>query len=278
MTFVVLLLAAASLWGACGEGDAARNQQRPPPRAAAATRTPAARAAAPTELRAATPRRIGTGAWSYFGDPRAVYAGGRTFVGWTDTQGYVNVASLRRNRVLEHQRLGPRLVVDDHDSPALYVRPDGRIMVFYSEHNGRAMYYRVSARRHSISRMSPPRTIGTNRRGWGGYTYPNPVRVDGALWLMFRGADWQPDFTISVRGRWTRARTLVRGPVARKGLKDVGPGRGTAPTRSTRATATTSTAPSPRAASTTSRTRSTTRNSTAPGSGPRPAAWQLKRL
>jgi hypothetical protein len=43
---------------------------------------------------------------------------------------------------------------------------------------------------------------------------------------MFRGADWQPDFTIYRRGSWTRAQTLVRGPVARdRNLKAVGPGR-----------------------------------------------------
>jgi hypothetical protein len=74
--------------------------------------------------------------------------------------------------------------------------------------------------------MSSPRAIPTNRPGWWGYTYPNPLRVDGRLWLLFRGADWQPDFTIRARGGWTRARTLVRGPVATdRRLKEVGPGR-----------------------------------------------------
>jgi hypothetical protein len=188
------------------------------------TRTPGASAV--QRLRAAAPRRLGTGAWSYFGDPRAVYAGGRTFVGWTDTRGYTVLVALRGTRLVERVRLGPQLVVDDHNNPALHVRPDGRIMVFYSQHNGGRLYYRISRHPHSIARMSPARAIRTNRRGWWGYTYPNPMRVDGRLWLMFRGADWQPDFTILARGRWTRAQTLVRGPVARdRRLKEVGPGR-----------------------------------------------------
>ena len=159
-------------------------------------------------------RPIGTGAWSYFGDPRAVYAGGRTFIGWADTQGYTHVAALDRNRIVEHQRLGPPLSVDDHNNPSLYVREDGRIMVFYSAHNGKTMYYRVSERPRSIARFSEPRAIGTNTGGPLGYTYPNPLRVDGRLWLVFRGANWQPSYTIQGDG-WSKARTLVRGPVSR---------------------------------------------------------------
>ncbi len=159
-------------------------------------------------------RPIGTGAWSYFGDPRAVHAGGRTFIGWADTQGYTHVAALDRNRVVEHRRLGPRLSVDDHNNPSLYVRRDGRIMVFYSSHNGGQMNYRVSARPYSIASLPKARTIGTNTAGRWGYTYPNPLRADGRLWLLFRGANWQPNYTIR-GGRWTSARTLVRGPRSR---------------------------------------------------------------
>ena len=159
-------------------------------------------------------RPIGTGAWSYFGDPRAVHVGGRTFVGWADTQGYTHVMALDHNRVIEHQRLGPPLSIDDHNNPSLYVRGDGRIMVFYSAHNGKTMYYRVSERPRSISRFSAPRAIGVNTRGPLGYTYPNPLRVDGRLWLVFRGANWQPSYTIQ-GDRWSPARTLVRGPVSR---------------------------------------------------------------
>ena len=48
-----------------------------------------------------------------------------------------------------------------------------------------------------------------------GYTYPNPLRVDGRLWLLFRGGNWQPSYTIQ-GDRWSSARTLVRGPRYRK--------------------------------------------------------------
>ena len=168
---------------------------------------------APSGASAAT-HSIGSGAWSYFGDPRAVHAGGRTFVGWADQKGYTHVVALDRNRLIAHRRLTPRLTIDDHNNPSLYVRTDGRIMVFYSAHNGPQMFYRVSTKPYSIARFSKAYRIGTNTPGGWGYTYPNPLRADGRLWLLFRGANWQPSYTI--RGaRWSRAQTLVRGPLSR---------------------------------------------------------------
>jgi hypothetical protein len=132
---------------------------------------------------------------------------------------------LRRDRLLDHVHVGPRLVVDDRNNPSLYVRPDGRVMVFYSEHNGKHLYYRTSAQPYSIRRMSRAHTIATNRRGWWGYTYPNPVRVDGHLWLMFRGADWQPDFTVNRGGQWTPARNSTRRDSHLERSPDRAPGR-----------------------------------------------------
>ena len=76
------------------------------------------------------------------------------------------------------------------------MRRDGRIMVFYSAHNGGRMFYRVSARPYSIASLSKARTLGTNTAGRWGYTYPNPLRADGRLWLLFRGVNWQPNYTI----------------------------------------------------------------------------------
>ena len=38
---------------------------------------------------------LGAGAWSYFGDPRAIYHDGHTFTGWISTTGNVWVAAPR---------------------------------------------------------------------------------------------------------------------------------------------------------------------------------------
>ena len=77
----------------------------------------------------AAERPIGDGAWSWFGDPRAVTHDGRTYVGWVDHEGDVKVSSYdhatgeRVTAVLQ-----ARLNQDDHANPSLHVRPDGRLV------------------------------------------------------------------------------------------------------------------------------------------------------
>ena len=154
---------------------------------------------------------LGRGGWSYFGDPRAVHANGRTFVGWTDDDGLTRVAAVEAGEVVEQQELGPRLSRDDHNNPSLHIEPDGRITVFYSDHQGPRMYYRTSRDPYSVGSFTEARTLPTNTRGTHGFTYPNPVNVQGRMWFFFRGGDFQPNYTVRGSG-WSRARTLVRGP------------------------------------------------------------------
>ena len=40
-------------------------------------------------------KELGAGAWSYFGDPRAIARNGHTFTGWISTTGNVWVAHIR---------------------------------------------------------------------------------------------------------------------------------------------------------------------------------------
>ncbi len=74
---------------------------------------------------------LGPGAWSYFGDPRAVHVGGRTFVGYTDTDGYIRLSELEDGHLVRQRRLGPQMRVDDHRNPSIYVEPDGRLTFYY---------------------------------------------------------------------------------------------------------------------------------------------------
>ena len=39
-------------------------------------------------------KELGAGAWSYFGDPRAISHDGHTFTGWVSTVGHIWVARL----------------------------------------------------------------------------------------------------------------------------------------------------------------------------------------
>ena len=72
---------------------------------------------------------------------------GRTYVGWVDQEGDIKVSSYdhasgeRVTAVLQ-----ARLQQDDHANPSIQVRPDGRLVVYYSAHVGPAMQFRVSPR------------------------------------------------------------------------------------------------------------------------------------
>ena len=112
------------------------------------------------------------GAWSWFEDERAIVdvAGGKLLVssvasadgtGGVTRQGNVEVVAydLATGHV-ERAVLHPHLQADDHDSAALYVRPDGRYVAMYSKHATDSLSrWRVS------SRPAMPRT-GSRKRPW----------------------------------------------------------------------------------------------------------------
>ena len=91
------------------------------------------------------------------------------------------------------------------------VRPDRRLVAFYSRHAGQ-MHYRIATRPESISSWGEERVVTTNTRGSHGFTYPNPVFVGGQLFLFWRGGNWLPTYSRIVgNDRWAPARTIVRG-------------------------------------------------------------------
>lgn len=137
-----------------------------------------------------------------------------------DHEGDVKVSSFdhsTRERVTAV--LQARLNQDDHASPSLLVRPDGRLVVFYSRHVGPAMHYRVSTRPEDVTSWEPPQTVPTNSAGVRGYTYPNPLRLgdEAATYLFWRGGNYSPTFSVQPDGEstWSAARTLIRVPGAR---------------------------------------------------------------
>jgi hypothetical protein len=165
-------------------------------------------------------RELGAGAWSYFGDPRAISHDGHTFTGWISTVGHVWVARLTKGGQLSKRLIFRGLGRDDHNNPSLVFLPDGRIAAFFSPHSGRflppegipsIMRYRISERPHSIDSWGPVHTVPTNAAGELGYTYPNPIQQRGKLWLFWRGGDWNPTFSYTENKiDWVPARELVR--------------------------------------------------------------------
>jgi hypothetical protein len=173
-------------------------------------------------LLAAAAGTIGHGAWSWFGDPRALTAHQRTFVGWIDGHGDVRAVAYdhRRGRIIRGPVLKRGLGRDDHNNPAFTVLPGGRLMAFFSPHSGAGlpppgipsrMYYRVSRRLYDVRRWGPLRVLPVNTPGPLGYTYANPLRRGRTVFLFWRGGNWLPSMSTWRRGRgWSGARTVIR--------------------------------------------------------------------
>ncbi|HEV3378807.1 MAG TPA: BNR-4 repeat-containing protein [Thermoleophilaceae bacterium] len=179
---------------------------------------------------------LGGGAWSWFGDPRAVthaHEGSyKTFVGWVDLEGDIKVSSYDHNtgeRVTAV--LQARLNQDDHANPSIHVRPDGHLVVFYSAHVGPAMHYRVSSEPGSVRSWEAPKTVPVNTPGNFGYTYPNPIRLpqENKTYLFWRGGNYNPTFSTQMDGssEWSEAKNLIHLPNERPYVKYASDGQDT---------------------------------------------------
>lgn len=178
--------------------------------------------APPAPAVAGAPITFGSGAWTYFTDPRAVSDGRSTFTGWISTGGWVHVASYNwATGAIRDRQLGPRTGSDDHNNPALAIRPDGRVMVFFSPHSGphipigrkSYMYYSVSRRPGDVNSWRPVHRVPVNSRGGLGYTYPSPIVLkNGDVWLAWRGGNWMPTRSVLKAGSWRSAHNLTYAP------------------------------------------------------------------
>jgi len=167
------------------------------------------------------------GAWCWFGDPRAVDYHGkhrRTYLGWVNRRGDVKVGFFDQDTYrIERTTVHERLNADDHASPALVIRPDGRIMVFYTAHSKSKipMYVALSKRPEDIREWEPRRPITTNTLGKSGFCYPNPIQLANEkhrLYLFWRGGNFKPTYSTSDDGvTWTPARTFIAGRAGDRG-------------------------------------------------------------
>ncbi|AZM49603.1 hypothetical protein DMB38_30925 [Streptomyces sp. WAC 06738] len=191
--------------------------------AGAAAATPSTRRPVAAGTKALAP----SGAWCWFGDPRAVHHRGthrRTYVGYITAAGDINVTQY------DHDTGGSTtstlisgFQIDDHNNPSIIIR-HGRVVVFFSGHGGDKMYYRRSVAAEDISQgWEPLKTVPTNIAGGWGYTYPNPVELAAEgkkLYLFWRGGNANPTYSTTTGGDvWTPAQSLVDVPGQRPYVK-----------------------------------------------------------
>lgn len=154
---------------------------------------------------------IADGAWCWFADPRALVYNGAFYLGYLTSLGDVKISRYAiATKTWTHFTLRSRLQVDDHANPAILIRQDGRIMAFYSQHDGGAIYQRISTNPEDITAFGAE----TNIVGGPGQTYPNPVLMTAEanrIYMTFRGGTYEPAIVYSDNGgtSWTTQVPLV---------------------------------------------------------------------
>lgn len=165
------------------------------------------------------------GAWSWFEDERAIVAGDQVIVGSVARgridparRGNVEVASynVRSGRTIRAV-LHERLEADDHDSPALWERPDGRILAVYAKHGPEnRIYYRLTTQPRDIRAWNAEQVFVPSEQSR--VTYSNLHWLGGEregrgrLYNFFRGHDasFKPSWMFSDdRGETWRAGGLL---------------------------------------------------------------------
>jgi len=164
-------------------------------------------------------------AWTWFTDERAVIdpaveGGPRLLVG------SVSAGPLEESGDIDvlwydlgtgergHAQLHDGLEQDDHDCPALFVRPDGRYLAVYAKHGSDSLTrWRVSTAPHDPTDWRPERTFDNG----AGTTYANVYRLpgegdDGRTYCFTRTRNFDPNVLISsdAGSSWSYGGQLLR--------------------------------------------------------------------
>lgn len=162
------------------------------------------------------------GAWCWFSDPRALYHKGekeQIFSGWVRNDGSIEVGSydLQTGQV-SAQVIYPKLEYDDHNNPAFVVRPDGRVLAFYTKHGKEDIYLSISKNPEDITTWEEAKTINPvadpTQNLKHGYTYANPFILseeNNRIFLFGRWAGYKPNLSWSDDGgeTWAKARVVI---------------------------------------------------------------------
>jgi hypothetical protein len=143
------------------------------------------------------------GAWTWYGNPVAVYYEGKykkTYMGWISNGGTIAVGSYNHetgDTATKVIKTGYQ--IDDHCHPSLLMRPDGRLMVFFTGHDGGTISLYISTNPEDVSQFN--QETGISDVGLV-YCYPNPMWLSaegdsGRLYVFYRSMHTNPCFTYS---------------------------------------------------------------------------------
>lgn len=134
------------------------------------------------------------GAWSWFGDPRALNHNGYTYIGYVDTTGNVCMRVLADGS----QTAGSEIILkaaldyDDHPNPSFAVLPNGKLGAWYCRHEpaSTTMHQRISvntvASDPTLSGGFGSETDLDSAFGGTSYDYPVPVVLGSTIYMFSR--------------------------------------------------------------------------------------------
>jgi putative BNR repeat neuraminidase len=142
------------------------------------------------------------GGWCWFSDERVVFLGDRVYASSVSHAGDIQVASYDlASGARQHAVLRRRLERDDHDVASLVPLADGRLLAFYTRHDGfSTMWWRWSEPDGDISTWDGEEHFSLGED----VCYSNPFVLSGEgdgpdprLYLFFRGRNYNPTYAIS---------------------------------------------------------------------------------
>lgn len=150
----------------------------------------------------------GDGAWSWFGDPRAIHVGTNSYIGYVDTSGNICMRVLADASETPGAEivLHAALDYDDHCNPSFAVLDDGRLGAWYAQHEpiSTTMLQRISvntlASDPTLSGGFQAETTTDADMGSVSYDYPVPVLLSsesGKVRMYYRNIPFGSDYQLT---------------------------------------------------------------------------------
>lgn len=132
------------------------------------------------------------GMWTWYGEPKAIYYEGvhkRTYMCWNTRSGAKGVGWYDHETGDTFTTFTPKMPYNgsDHNHPAIIMRPDGRMLIFCTGHDGGEVTEYITKNPEDITSWDGPYYPGGN----GGYCYCNAVFLKkegtkGRFYIFYR--------------------------------------------------------------------------------------------
>lgn len=154
------------------------------------------------------------GVWCWFADPRGVYYNGATYYGYLDRPGSVFIARYdHTTKERDMYELYDQAPYDDHGNPALWIRPDGRILVAWANHAANNLWYAISTNPEDVSSWSEEIDIAVTSEL---VSYPQLCYLssESKMYLFTRNGssqdgDWCYRTSTNMGNTWTAPTTML---------------------------------------------------------------------